>query len=114
MKPLLAFLRSNAHANPEQETLDSKEWADLLALWDRHFPWQEGRYTARIDINIVGVKRLTTRLLYFRLSANEIQRLRGNLAEIKRYEQELIRIPAEPSMYTWNWVYPSFNESAAS
>ncbi len=108
----LALLRGNAHANPEQEIFASREFADLLGLWDRNFAWQEGRYTARVAINIVGVKKPTICPLRFTLSTNEIQRLRSNVAEVGRFQRDLIQVPAEPPTYNWNWVYPPFEKSA--
>ena len=109
----LSFLR-DSDPNPEQELLKSKEFADLVALWERHFPWQEGQYAVRIEIRVVGVARPTTHTLYFSLSANDVQRLRQNLAEIKRYEQELVAPPSGPLKYNWNWLYPPFRQSAAA
>lgn len=109
----LVFLRTNGTAEPERVTLASREFADLIALWDRHFPWQEGRYTAHTVINVVGVKKATVRVLHFTLSRSEIRSLRGNLAEIGRFQTDLIRTPAQPPTYAWNWVYPSFEEAAS-
>ena len=106
----LSFARTSGTPNPEQDLLRSKEFADLIALWERHFPWQEGRYTVQIEIRIVGVPKPTTQPLFFSVSANDVMRLRQNLAEIRRYEEELVVPPGIEQTYKWNWVYPQFTK----
>jgi len=103
----LDFLRKG-RADAAQEMLRSKEFADLVALWERHFPWQEGRYKAEVELRIAGIAKAARHRLEFALSPSDVERLRQNLAEIRHFREELITSPAKFSDYKWNWVYPPF------
>jgi hypothetical protein len=104
----MSFLQKS-NSDPGGETLKSKEFADLVEIWERRFCWQEGRYAASIGIRIAGVKKPTVRVLSFRLSQTDVERLRRNVPEVRRWENDLVIPPPEPTTYTWNWVYPTFS-----
>jgi hypothetical protein len=103
----LAFLRGSSAA-PGTAMVESKEFSDLVGLWDRRFPWQEGEYVARLKIHIVGVSKATEVVQHFALSANEVLLLRDNLVEVARYERDLVLPPEQTVRYNWRWVYPQF------
>lgn len=97
----------------QQLTLKSKEFADLIAFAAKRFVWQEGRYTVRLALRVVGVKDPTIQMFHFTLISVEIARLRQNLDEIERYVRDLILPPAEAESrpYRWNWAYPLFDQA---
>lgn len=103
----LSFLR-RSRPDAADEVLRSKEFADLVELYERRFPWQEGRYTAHLEMRMVGVPGVARQLFSFALSATDVESMRQNFTEIRRYQQELIAPPAKPSDYKWNWIYPPF------
>jgi hypothetical protein len=96
-----------------QLTLKSKQFGDLIAFANKRFVWQEGRYSVRLELRLVGVKNPTVQMFSFTLNALEVNRLRQNLEEIERYVRELIQPPLEgqASPYRWNWAYPPLEQS---
>lgn len=98
--------------NWQQLTLKSAEFANLIAFLERRFAWQEGRYTVRLELRIVGVKKPTVQVFSFALSGLEVGRLRENLVETERYIRELILQPSQDAKpYRWNWIYPLIGQS---
>ncbi|MDP1859734.1 MAG: hypothetical protein Q8K82_13760 [Gemmatimonadaceae bacterium] len=107
-----AFLRGSTQT-AGADLVSSKEFADLIGLWERHFPWQEGVYSAVLQIHIVGVAHPTEFVLAFALSSSDVKLLRDNLPDVARYERELVIPPEGAQKYNWRWVYPRFVRPAA-
>lgn len=103
----LAFLRESS-SEAESTFLTTKEFADLVSLWERQFPWREGKYVACVRIHIVDVVAPTEVVLQFELSAHEVKRLRSNCEEIAQYQRDLVSGESSKRLYNWDWVYPPF------
>ena len=103
-----SFLKKT-QADYQQTTIRSKEFADLVELYRRRFPWQEGRYHVTAELRIAGVKEPTKQDFAFSLSAGEIDKLKQNLDEIERYISDTVQQPLDgDTQYNWNWQYPPF------
>jgi hypothetical protein len=97
----------------QELALKSRAFEDLIAFATRAFVWQEGLYSVRIELRIVGVKQPTFQRFCFKLNTLEVSRLRQNLKEVERYVRDFIRPPADgqSAPYRWNWTYPLVEES---
>jgi len=97
--------------NPDyqEQTIKSKQFADLIDFYKKNVFWQEGRYMAEVRIHLVGSKRPTIQYLEFSLSRNDVDRLNQNVSEIERYSNELIKPPPKEQQvpYFWNWINPN-------
>lgn len=109
-------LKSTHPQEYQNLTLKSKEFADFIAFAKKRFSWQEGSYSVRLELRIAGVKEPTIQMFHFKLTKNDVERLKQNLNEIERYIRDIILPPAEGSTpnYSWNWAYPPFKENTSS
>jgi hypothetical protein len=103
----LAFLRKN-QADAANQVLASKDFADVIALWDHTFPWQEGRYDGHLALWSLGSARPAVHRLAFKLRAADIERLKANLTGIRQYQEQLVKEPGKTFDYPWNWIYPVY------
>lgn len=105
------FLRRSGvdYAN---ETIRSKQFADLVDFHKKNVFWQEGWYTVQMRIELAGSKKATTQDLTFSLSRNDVDRLNQNIFEIERSLTEWIVPPGKEQQvpYFWNWANPTLRE----
>lgn len=91
------------------ETLRSKQFADLIDFHRRSMCWEVGRYNMTAFIHVIGMKRPTTRKWQFSLVGADIERLQQNVEEVARYSRETIVPPPLDARrdYLWNWINPA-------
>jgi hypothetical protein len=107
------FLRKT-EGDPGPATARSKEMSDLAEYYRRSMPWQQGKYTAAVRIQIAGVRNPAVEQFTFELNANDIDRLSQNWDEIERYFRETYAPPTEMDRveYRWQWINPRLRRLA--
>jgi hypothetical protein len=107
-------LRRTGEEAYQEQTVRSDEFSALVAFFGNRFPWQEGSYDATVTAVVAGLKKPVTERFTFRLTENDIERLKANVSTTETYYRELVReIPADQQTWvSWNWSYPRFLPAA--
>lgn len=107
----LAYLKSTNQ--PAEVQLQSKEFAEVINHFKFSTAWEEGTYSATLQISVLGESKPRSFTYRFDLSNSDMQRLRANNAEIEKYLKDvLVGPPAENANYAWFWAYPELKPPA--
>lgn len=92
-----------------EETLRSKQYADLIDFLRRSMCWEVGHYRMAVQLHVLDVKQPQVRHWRFSLSASDVERLTQNVEEGTRYIREVFAPPPPETRkeFLWNWINPA-------
>ena len=108
-------LKKTDSSNQEQEIIRSKEYVDLIGLFERSLYWREGKY----DMIISSIDHATGKAFKesysFKLDTNDEDRLKENIEKIKKYFNSTVSNSSneqdnEETDLVWNWIYPEITK----
>lgn len=110
IQALIAHFNFLKQTNPQgyvEEMLSSKELYSLLEARKKSFWWKPGRYDVEVQLTSPQKFRLVSSQFHFELTANDVERLKGNIAtsevDVKNIiSSNLPDFQAQP--LNWNWA----------
>jgi ribosomal protein L6P/L9E len=84
----------------------SKEYNELTDFFKNSFIWKVGKYSAKIEVFIKGVKESFDHQLQFQLTGLDIKTLESNIKNCIDITENHFIIANPNFKITWRWVYP--------